>query len=782
MKKSILWVVFAFTVISIQAADLPLVDARAPFGKLPLVQEIDCGAKNPDLMFIDLPSGVSKVETILGKKCRVIPNSQDKATYFAYVVGEGKNLQPGKSYLLTVEYPEDIPRSFHIGNWGCETMKGVATGTTVGDVLKGKYTNHNPESLQYPLSKKFRTWKQLFHLHNRFFEIKRGRSKNNRTMNPEDGFFVIIAQPESKQAPMSAGAAVSKIRLFEVPDLSKYQIKTTLPEGLPKRRLFWREEMADGVIHVGHKPEQKLKETRGVDVREDWLEYKCKLMQFLGMNTFCKDLLEFGHNQGWDCTPKDGGGANDWYNQSADPQHWSRILERIAKYKFDVLPYYEYAGSIGQKKDVSIGTQRRCISLKGNKNYTHVTWCQKTNADLADPDYLKDAKQVLEYTIVRHKDKVNFVGAWFRPRPEANPISFNKKDLKRFSKEANDGKRIMRSQLQSDKALLDKYFKWWFLKRKEFLEGLADYLRENVNKKSFVMYTTDASEPGFSLPARMFAPKGNKKPWTWKSLVATDQKDKWQQLLNSPRYSGDKRFQFLKVASEKEILEKDAYLKALTSFRGTWGNYEWDLACPPNDPQNYKDSDKVLLSYSFNRIYTVNNPKAFNAFRTKDNLAIIRHYSLNENEMTNGKDNILGYFISDVEQSGPFSMASEALAMANGDPNMIGYLAGNNFNRGYPEYARNFNAAFLSLPALPSKKLSGAASDPKVVVREIKTPKHGTYLSVVNTAFTDKKNISITLPTAGTVTDATTGEALAIKDGKISLSLYPCQLQSLLIK
>ena len=781
MKKLILLAIYTLIVCSIQAADLPLVDAGAPFGKLPLVQEIDCGAKNPDLMFIDLPSGVSKIEKILGKKCRVIPNNLDKSTYFSYIIGEGKNLQAGKAYLLTVEYPEDKARSFHIGNWGCETMKGVATGTTVGDILKGKYTNHNPESLQYPLSKKYRTWKQLFFLHDRFFEIKRGRNKSNRTMNPSDGFFVIIAQPESKQAPMSAGAAVSKIRLFEVPDLEKYKLKANLPEGLPKRHLFWREEMADGVIAMGHKPEQKLPETRGVNKREDWYEYKCKLMQFLGMNTFCKDLLEFGHNQGWDCTPKDGGGANDWYNQSSDPQHWSRILDMVAKYKFDVLPYYEYAGSIGQNKKVSIGTQRRCVNLQGGKNYTHVPWVHKTNADLADPDFLKDAQQLLEYTIVRHKDKVNFLGAWFRPRPEANPISFNNKNIKRFSKEANGGKRIMRSHLQSDKALLAKYYKWWFSKRKEFLEGLTDYLRKNVNPKAFVLYTADASEPGVGLPARMFAPKGDKQPWKWKALVATDQAQVWQNMLNSPRYAQDKRFQFLKVASEKDILGKGAYLKALLSPRFTWGKWEWNHACPQADPTNYKDSDKAMFTYSFSRIYTVNNPKAFDTFRAKKDLVMVRHYPLNENEMQNGKDHILGYFVSDVEQSGPLSMAAEALAMANGDPTMIGYLAGNSFNRGFPEYARNFNAAFLSLPALPSKLLKGASSDPKVVVRSIKTAKNGTYLIVVNTGW-NKKDAIITLPKNGKVTNAVTGKKLKVKDGKLNLSFYPCQLKSILVK
>ena len=57
--------------------------------------------------------------------------------------------------------------------------------------------------------------------------------------------------------------------------------------------------------------------------------------------------------------------------------------------------------------------------------------------------------------------------------------------------------------------------------------------------------------------------------------------------------------------------------------------------------------------------------------------------------------------MADVERAGPFCMQAEAVAMANGDPTMIGYLVGNNFERGFPMYVRDFNANFLALPALP---------------------------------------------------------------------------------
>jgi hypothetical protein len=141
----------------------------------------------------------------------------------------------------------------------------------------------------------------------------------------------------------------------------------------------------------------------------------------------------------------------------------------------------------------------------------------------------------------------------------------------------------------------------------------------------------------------------------------------------------------------------------------------------------------------------------------------------------------LGYIASDVEYAGPYVMLSEARAMAYGDPRFIGYLAASSFNRGFPEYVRAFNAAFLSLPALPSQVLPNASSDPNVIVRSIKTPKDGTYLAIVNVGFEDKK-VAITLPVNGKVMDAATGKALTSANGKLQLTLYPCELKSVRIQ
>ncbi|WP_239013978.1 hypothetical protein [Archangium violaceum] len=146
--------------------------------------------------------------------------------------------------------------------------------------------------------------------------------------------------------------------------------------------------------------------------------------------------------------------------------------------------------------------------------------------------------------------------------------------------------------------------------------------------------------------------------------------------------------------------------------------------------------------------------------------------------MTEGSDQLLGYFVTDVEHAGPYTMLAEARAVAHGDPRFIGYLSSASFNRGFPEYVRAFNQAFLALPALKSEVVPSAASNSAVVVRSIKTPANGTYLAVVNTGVRQVDDVAITLPVSGSVRDAVTDAVVPLVNGKLVLSMYPAQLRS----
>jgi hypothetical protein len=118
-------------------------------------------------------------------------------------------------------------------------------------------------------------------------------------------------------------------------------------------------------------------------------------------------------------------------------------------------------------------------------------------------------------------------------------------------------------------------------------------------------------------------------------------------------------------------------------------------------------------------------------------------------------------------------MLAEARALADGDPRFIGYLSAGSFQRGFPEYVRAFNQAFLALPALPGKLIEDVSSNPDVKVRAIATPKDGTWYAVVNTGMKDARNVKIK-PQKSELTNYLTGEKL--KPSDMTVSLYPGQV------
>ena len=733
-----------------EVAKRPVVE-MAPFGKLSLVDEIDLGAENPGHGFAQSPANSSHVATLLGQKARVITPTEGESSYITVRVGQYKLLKPGGQYVLSVEYPEDVSRSLIVRNGGNETTRGFATGRALGDALHPKYVNNLTESLDLPLSGKYQNWTTYFSLHDRFSILGTKRDSNERPLTPEDGFPVTIAQFSRENAPASQGAAVSKIRLYEVLEPEKLNAQYTLPAGLPQRHLFWREEMADGVI------QSNKVEERGLINRLDWYRDKARLMHFLGMNTYTKDLLEFGAVQHWDTSAL---GGNDWaFFDSNTKDLWNQIVDMMGKEGFTVLPYYEYSGSKGYK---GLGNERRAKPLTRDDAYTHIGWIEASNADLTDPDTYTDFKKMLDITVVREKDKAKFAGIWLRSRGQM-PMGFGDATRARFAREANGGVEITRKNLIDDKALLAKYESWWFGKRRQFLDAMRAYLVESGIQDPMVLFTAVTSEPGVE-----FA--------DYDPRFITDDPTFWKPILDAVPKAADAKP--TAILTPQQIADQGLYLKALQSPPNTWGGWEWNYGNPPSDPKDYKNDEGVLMTHGFNHAYTVASPQTFEAFRGKDRLAAIRFYSLNENMMFDKEDKEkLGYFVADMELAGPYSMLSEARAVANGDPTEFGYLSGNNFERGFPTYARAFNTAFLSLPALPSVVVANASSDKEVVVRQITTPANGTYYAVVNTGLTAKKAVKIKLPKGGAVVDAATRKTVG-KGDTITMDLYPCELQA----
>ena len=755
------------------AQERPMVDAGEPFGMLPLVDEVIIGESEATHGFVESAEGISEIQDVLGTQTRVIPNVGD-ARFFGYRLGVGKGLEAGQAYVLSVDYPEDVARTVYVVNRGGEYARGFATGAALGDTLRG-YTANNPESMAYPLAGEHRAWKTLFFLHENYAaQTLQPSGPMVRPEGPGDGFMVYIAQPgrwsrdngPQRQAPNSAGAAVSRIRLFAVPDPDALSAPVNYPpDDLPRRHLFWREEMSDGAIH------QRNNQT-AVANEIDWFEHKARLMKFLGMNTYSKDLLEFSANQGWDSSIH---GGNDWVHFSDNNNRWSDILEMLGRYDFYVLPMYEYAGSKG---DNGLGYETRARPLRRDgyssglrgetdapcDGYTHIWWAERANVDVADPDTAEDLRKILDATILRHKDRVKFLGAWLRTRVSDIPVSFSDFSVNLFNEETAPPTPVTRQMMIEDEAVLETYTRWWFDKRRAFLGGAREVLREALGDDALLLFTAYNAEPGPGVPGG----------------VVTDDVPTWSELVGT-------------VTAWSDIGTGGAYANAALAPRGSWADnscnepakqmFEWEHSLPRPDPANAKDMEGFLFTYPFNRLYTTSDPANFETFRGPAGVAMIRHYALNENvmDLPAGGGSLLGYFVTDVDRAGPYSMLAEARALAYGDPRYIGYLSSQRYNRGFPQYVRRFNSAFLALPAVPSEIWADAASNDAVVVRAYETAAHGTYLAVVNTGFDAVDEVIVTLPEAGTVTDAVNPEALNAQGETFSLSLYPGEVRALVV-
>lgn len=766
MHRQITRLLVCAAVCFVQDLALADEDLGVPFGMLTLVDEVDTSDPTDTHTLYEDPPGSSSVATVLGKPARVLPMGDD-AQVIAYRLGAGKGLVPGKPYVLVVEYPEDTGRQFVVINRGAAMTRTYATGQTSADA-RHAYTYPFPESLKYPLSGKWESVRTLFWLGEKAEGVKKVRDATAATFTDTvtQGFWVVIGRFRKQDSPLDAGAAVARIRLFAVPDTTSLDMPVHYPPSdLPRRHAFWREEMADEQFESPD-PSQRMFASS-----VDYFETKMKQAKFLGMNTFARHLLVFGYTQQWDST---GGGGNDWYYTSQQADLWGKLVAAATAHGLDILPYFEYAGSLGGGA-AALGSQRRCRPLgdRAQDWYTDVYWSEIACADVTDPDFQADVDKLLDATVTSFAGSARFVGAWFRTRNSNWPMSFTDATLARFGAQANGGVAPTRQQLLADGALLQKYYAWWFTKRRDFLTHIRDYLKAKVSPEAVVLFTGYVEETLHGASAE---------------VTPTDDVSSWETVDATPPW----QYQFSPVDWSTYVASGTFLSDSVTMHPPsavTLANHypEDDHSAPPPDPATYQAVDDVMMTMPFSRLFTTSDPRPFDAFRAKSGLAIARHFNLNEED---GQDastgpgpmsKLVGYFVSDADRAGPYSMLAEARAMAFGDPRYLAYLSSSNFARGFPEATRAFNAAFLALPALPSTIVSGASTDAELVVREIKTSAHGTYYAVVNTGMKAKTNASIALPAHGKIQDLVAGKEVGASPGSFSVTLGPGAMMALVV-
>jgi hypothetical protein len=774
--------------------DAPLPLEAQPFGALTLVEEIDTATAAP---WFESPAGASSVATRLGRAARVMPMSPD-AKALGYRIGTGRGLVAGRAYVLEVEYPDDVPRTIFVANRGADFVRGFATGRSVGDARR-QFTRSTLESLNYPQTQTWTSYRSLFVLHERFSILKAERNAvcANRSLLPADGFDVVVFQNKTWDDPAGAGVAIGKIRLYEVTNPAALPAAIDYPPApLPRRHLFWREEMADEAVSAN------VVNKRAFAQPIDWFDAKIRLARFYGFNTLGKDLMEWGHNQGFD------GGNAQWIWNSQPPlvDIWTQIVARAGAAGLSVMPYFEYGGSVGACTGancgyLSLGAQRRTKKLWdgvyttcGNLSYyTCVWWTENVSADVTDPDTLVDLKHILDRTVIAHRNVADFAGVWLRTRQTKLPISFSPAALARYNADRPGTPRTI-TQLRNDEASRASYYDWWYGERRDLLVAVRDYIRSGLGDTDtqvhFTAYPGEPVPPAFTTPgeANMTNLVTDDVAW-WNNYAAT---------LNGnpdPDVANWYRWQWSGFTPAQMLSQRQHYNGVFKTFPiATSGTEraEETHGTPPPDPARYATTDGVAMTLPFGiGLYTVDDAQLFTEFGNASGQTLTHYYPLNEDNGESFEDQActthyavsatepfqgrVGYVSVAVDRAGPYATMAEARALANGNPVNIGYLESSSFSRGEPAYVRRYNRALLSLPALPATTRAGAASDAAVVVREIATAQ-GTYYAVINTALTSKTAVTVTLGGTGAVRDLLAGTTLA--STRLRFDLYPGEVRT----
>lgn len=732
-------------------ATAEIVPGLETYGDLTLVDSIEC-ATDTQHSFREFPAGRSYVSNILGQACIVMhhvktsetSNGNESSAYISWRIGKGKNLVPSDPYLFVVEYPDDAPRSSTIINRGAPTRRGFHTGITVGDALSPPYVMNFPESYEIPLTQGFEKIEQVMYLVEKAVTYNEQGSRMDTSVEGFDIAFALFPQEDQKA---SHGVAIKSIKLYHINDEAGLKAEINYPKGnTPRRVVTFREEMSDDGGHASFADPVQ------------WYRNKGRLMSVLGMNTYSRDLLEFGYCQYWD--PSYNNYGSGWMNYNYEMRGlWEQVVTVMGEQGHNLFPLYEYAGGRGASD--SLGNKKLVkplfIDTKSDAKFNNQTYQEDCLVDITSAEAIADFKKVLDCTIIRFKDKANFLGSWVRSRGQM-PVSFHENTVALFCQEKGYDSATVTRRYIADQGMnsdiYKEYMAWWYLKRVEFFNEMQKYLEENgvANAKSF--YTSCPAETG------EYAYN-----W-WGGTVANN--DTWANVSGESAISvGAATWNYNEYCLKREW--------------PTWGNYEFFHTTPTDDPQNYENLKNVGLTYPFNRVYTVVGGYDKSWRNSSDDLFFVRHHSLNENALTdeNGT-HILGYYTADFEKAGRGCMLSELWSMAICDPTMIGYLFGYDLGRNNAKPVREFNQNFLALPATKSTVVSGGYWGAELTVRRWDTEESGTYFAVINTSTKEFKNQNIKFTNNSSEFDkiyrVVGGQKYAVTSGAIDVDIQPLEM------
>ncbi len=732
-------------------APLPVLPAKmeeTPYGRLKLVDEIDCAVSLPDDPHPCLQGGFdhaynhmtpgapveTRVATILGKRAR-----EAEYGWFAYRIGRGK-LRPRSTYLLRIEYPEDKPRFCPVEIQAGQNYMDV--GWKNGVAADDPYDN-------WPLSGRWEWFDAIFPLDDQ--TVGTGGTGSAPAENGVWVYFMNKLKPGQYYAMWSGGPAVARIRLYEI-DPERNAPKINRPEGLPQRLLSF-----DWERQPDHDPEDLVRYARlmgynavsPVIIKWHFANYSEPLD---GYETIVIDPRDYWARKRYD--PASGENAASPYPGRAS-QHL-RYLEATRKLGMAYIPRFEWGGS----QDLPEAAWAIDANGRPAKPNRYSSWC----ANLLHPATWEDLKKLMDHLVRPYaQNHPQLAGVLWRIRCNRLPISYGPDDIRLFSEETNTplpGDAYEQQAAWVTGEAKAEYDAWWHRKRAEFHGRLADLLRSYRPDLTLCYYNWDPDKFGIIEP--------DITAWAFVKKVVEAGPEGGRAV-----YERERRI--------RRGFTAEDYIRAMRTgnFGNAFGGLERaDLGIRP---ELYRHMSGIRIFAPVNYLCYADKPAYLNYFQTADGLAVSHCVSYDEIGARSINPKYEGNMI--VPGGAPFSMALELLAWFHGDVRTLSYTV-YTYGRGFADAHRRFAQAFLALPAIPGTVVDQGDDDVKV---RIYPSANGTYVGVaykghVPRAFT----VGIPAADGARVTDLVAGGTLPARGsaGKLSFRVAsgPMELNAYLVK
>ena len=682
---------------------LPALSASAqeptPYGALRLVDEIDAAdaLEHDPHPYMQNPFSAGKAATpgghiavavheILGRKARVA----DEPGWFAYRLGRG-GLRAGQTYLLRIEYPEDVPRyaAVQVQTGRDQVGVGWRNGVSPGD----PYDN-------YPLSGRWQWFDTII-----VAGATTSGSQGAYSAAGEAGFWLYFLNKVNpgKYFPMYAGGpAIGRIRLYEI-DATQHAPHITAPEGLPARSLLfdWERE-----------PDQDID---GV----------CHYARLMGYSAVAPTILKWGtslwapplagyeaanvDHRGYSLGRRAGEAPGAPAAVSDLPTAHEQYLRLTAENHLRYLPRIEYGGS-SLLPEAAWAIDPQGGFAKPNR---FAQW----SANLLREETYDDFKRVLDHLLKPYPD-APLAGILWRIRSERMQISYGSEDLARFFTDTGRAPPALHrkelARLVASGELAEAYRAWWFAKRAQFHVRIRDLLRSYRPDLELYYYNWDIDKWGLGIydqtTAKYFTDAG----------LAGDGNALQTYQRNLALIAGFTGDDFVRLVRTGTV---NAYLS---------GHADQALEMEP-----YRTLDGIHVFCPSNYVYSSNSPQYLEYFRTGSGVAVSNTISYDENGYKRLHPGFECNMV--IGGGGDFSMANELLAWFHADARVLTYTA-YTFARGFADAHRRFAQAFLALPAVPGTVLP--SSDADVCIRSYAD---GRYVGVANRAAV-AKTITVHLP------------------------------------